>query len=148
MRRSILTLAVLAAAMPLLGQAQTKPEDVITYRQSLMQVIRWNFGPLGAMAKGDMAFDADIAARNASLIHQLSLRMEEGFAEGSGEGDTDAKAEIWSDWEDFLSKVQGLQETSGALAEVAAGGDYDAFRAQFAETGKACKACHDDYREK
>jgi len=29
---------------------------------------------------------------------------------------------------------------------VAAAGDQGAIKAQFGEVGKACKACHDDYR--
>ena len=34
------------------------------------------------------------------------------------------------------------------LDEVAKSGDFNAAKAQLGETGKACKACHDKYRNK
>jgi len=41
-----------------------------------------------------------------------------------------------------------MQAQAAKLAEVAKGGDFNAAKAQLGETGKACKACHDKYRNK
>ena len=38
-------------------------------------------------------------------------------------------------------------DLANKLAEVAAGGDAAAIKAQFGELGKACKSCHDKFRE-
>ena len=41
-----------------------------------------------------------------------------------------------------------MQSEAAKLAEVAKGGDFEAVKAPFGETVKACKACHDKYRNK
>jgi len=40
-----------------------------------------------------------------------------------------------------------MQGEVAKLNTVAKAGDIAAIRAQFGEAGKACKACHDDYRK-
>ena len=50
--------------------------------------------------------------------------------------------------DDFKAKLEKMQGEAAKLAEVAKGGDLAAIKAQFGETGKACKACHDKYRNK
>jgi cytochrome c556 len=42
---------------------------------------------------------------------------------------------------------QNFVKQANMLAESAAGGDAVAIKAQFGELGKACKACHDKFRE-
>ena len=39
-------------------------------------------------------------------------------------------------------------DEAARLAEVARSGEFNAAKAQLGETGKACKACHDKYRNK
>jgi cytochrome c556 len=45
------------------------------------------------------------------------------------------------------SLAEKMQGEITKLNTVAKGGDISAIRAQFGEVGKACKACHDDYRK-
>jgi cytochrome c556 len=128
--------------------AQAKPEDAIKYRRGVFAVMGWNFGPMAAMAKGDRPFDAADFARRAEIVAYMSKLPLEGFIAGSETGETKAKPEIWLDQDDFKAKLEKMQAEAAKLAEVAKKGDPAASKAQLGETGKACKACHDKYRNK
>jgi cytochrome c556 len=127
--------------------AQKKPENVIHYRQSVMDMIGWNFGPLGAMVKGKIPFDAKEFALHAQRLEFLGPQVLEGFSKGSDKGaETDAKAEIWTNFDDFQSKLGDYIDESKTLNEVAKTGDEDKMKEQFKKTASTCKACHDKYR--
>ena len=48
---SILGLSFLTVS----SAADPKPEDAVRYRQSVYTVVGWNFKPIGAMVKGNLA---------------------------------------------------------------------------------------------
>ncbi len=125
-----------------------KVEQAVDYRQGAMNVFSWNLGHMGAMVKGEVPFDSTAFQGYASeLAAATKLDVLKGFPEESVTDESDAKDEIWLNWSDFESKLQDLRSQSAKLAEVAAGGDEAAVKAQFGETRKTCKACHDDYKE-
>jgi cytochrome c556 len=123
-------------------------QKFIDYRSSVMTVFKWNMGPMGAMMKGEMPYDQQTFEHHAKdLASAARLDLLAGFPEGSEEGDTDARVDIWMNWDDFLTKYETLQRESGKLAEVSAAGDQEAIKTQFGAVGKACKSCHDDYKD-
>ena len=145
-RRALPALALVAIAAT--AAAQMKPDVVIAYRRSAMTMIGWNFGPLSAMVKGKIAFDAKEFARHADRIAFLAPQVLEGFAKGSEKGaETDAKPGIWTHFDDFQSKLNDLIEQSKALSDVAQSGDEAKMKDQFKKLGGACKACHDKYKQ-
>ena len=149
--KHLLVAPLLAACISLFSGtafAQAKPEDAIKYRQGVYRVIGWNFAPMAAMVKGDRPYDAAAFARNADIVAYMSKLPLEGFVPGSEAGETKAKPEIWLDMDDFKVKLEKMQGEAAKLAEIAKGGDFAAIKTQFGETGKACKACHDKYRDK
>jgi len=127
--------------------AQMKPEDAIKYRQSAMFLVGQNFGPLAAMAQGKIPYDKDAAIKHAEIVAFVSKLPLRGFQPGTDMGgDTKAKSEIWENMDDFKAKLEKMQQETAKLPEVA--GDFNALKAQVGETGKACKACHDKYKNK
>ena len=129
------------------GPDKIKPETVIHYRQSAMAMIGWNFSPLGAMVKGKTPFDAREFSRRADRLEFLGPQLLEGFTQGSDSGaETDAKAEIWTDFDDFQVKLNDYVKESKKLAEVARNGSEAEMKEQFKKTAEACKSCHDKYR--
>jgi cytochrome c556 len=145
-RFSTLTLSalVLASSATLAGDV----EDAVDYRQGVMNVFSWNLEHMGAMVKGETAFDADaFKGYAADLASASKLDVLKGFPEDSVDDDSDALDEIWLKWSDFEAKLQDLRDQSAKLAEVAATGDEAAMKAQFAEVGGACKACHKAYKD-
>ena len=129
--------------------AGPKPEDAVDYRQSVFTVIAWNFKPMGAMAKGEIPFDAAAAARHAQYVELLSKAALEGFTPDSGPDavkDTEAKADIWKNRGKFETAMTNFQQEAAKLAEVAKGGDEAAIKAQFGKTAETCKACHKEFK--
>ena len=120
-----------------------------SYRQSYFTLVAMNFGPLAAMAKGDMPFDAKMAEGFASdLADVTELNLMRGFAPGSDKGTTRAKPEIWSNLDDFKSKLEDMRREADKLEDIAEEGDPKAIAMQTGAVGKTCKACHDEYKAK
>lgn len=137
------TLALGAAGVAL---AQQKPEDVIKYRQSALFIVGQNFGPLAAMAQGKMTYDKDAAMRHAEIAAFAAKLPWDSFHPGTDKGNTKAKPGIWQNPDDFKSKREAMLAEMEKLP--AAAGTLDSLKAQVGATGKACKACHDEYRAK
>ena len=125
-----------------------KPEDAIKYRKSVMGVMSWQFQPLGAMVKGERPFDKDVFVKNAAYLEVLGKMPLEGFVAGSDKGETKAKPEIWTEMDKFKGGMDKLQTETAKLAQVAKTGDMNLIKAQFGETAKSCKACHDNFKSK
>jgi len=122
-------------------------EDAIEYRQAVMEIIVWNFRPMGKMVKGKIPYDAQAFAKKAENLAFLSHLPLEGFIPGSDKGETDAKSAIWNNWEDFKAKLEAFQQESAKLAEVAkTATTAKGVKSQFIETAKTCKGCHKPYK--
>ncbi|GEM_PF-38797 len=125
-------------------------DKAIEYRKGAFAVMAWNFGTLAAMVKGEQAFDAQAFAEKAGRVALIAnLPIVEGFeVEGSDKGKTEAKPEIWKDFDKFKSGLGKLQEEADKLAEVAkTAKTVDEVKDQFAATGKVCKGCHEEFKE-
>lgn len=142
---------VLALSIAGVAHAQApfaKAEDAIKYRKSALFVMGQHFGRLGPVVKGERPYNKDEVAMNAAIAEQMSTLPWAGFVAGTDKGETRAKPEIWTEAAKFKSAAEKMQQEMSKLAQVAKGGDLNAIKEQFGATGKACKACHDDYRKK
>jgi cytochrome c556 len=155
MKRLLSTAMILAAALAALMTALpaaaqfAKPEDAIKYRQSVMTVIAAHFGRIGAVVQGKAPYDAKTTADNAAIVYSLSKLPFTAFVEGSDKGgNTKAKPEIWKEGDKFQASAKDFQDQAAKLDTAAKSGNLDAVKAAFGDTGKACKACHDNFREK
>ena len=146
----VASLALAAAAVTLTVPAHAqfaKPEDAIKYRKSALTVMAAHFGRVGAMANGRMPFDAAAIASNAAIAESMSKLPWAAFPEGSGAGDTKAKAEIWSDNAKFKEAAEKMQGEMVKVAAAARTGNIDAIKSAVGATGGTCKACHDAFRK-
>ena len=137
-----LTLAV--AAQPALAGEFDKQ---LKARQSLMQVYAYNIGLLGAMAKGEMPYDADIASAAAdNLYAAVTMKNSTMWPKGSDNvalGDvTRAKPEAWSEYPKVAEKSKAMQEAAARMSSVAANG-IDAVKGNMKALGDGCKGCHE-----
>jgi cytochrome c556 len=140
--------AALSSAALAHAQDADPKKEAIEYRQGAMKIVGWNFKPMGAMVKGDKAFDAKEFARRAKDIAAVSsIDILAGFPEDTDGKGSKAKPEIWMKWDDFKTKMGDMEREMAKLAEVAKGGDQGAIKKQFGDTAKTCKSCHDDYKE-
>ena len=148
MKRVLVVAALFGCVVCARAGGPVKPADVVHYRQSVMDLIGWNFGPLAAMTKGKTAWDAKQFAMRAERIRSLSTQAIDGFSNGPANGDveTDAKPDIWTNPEDFHAKLDDFVNEAKALDEAARGGDEAKMKEQFHKTAETCKACHDKYK--
>ncbi len=139
-------LGCLAASMLVgAGFSSAIADDSIEYRQSVFKVVKWHMDTLGAMARGDADFDADAALHHAKQVHAMSFMAKEGFGEGTQGGA--AKAEIWSNWDQFAGGMEKFQEVSGAMVAAAEEGSLQALRPAVGQMGQTCRTCHDHFRD-
>lgn len=120
-------------------------------RQAHMQLYAFNLGPLGAMAKGEIEYDADTASAAASNLAALSsMNISRYWAPGTSTEDlgdqTRALPAIWQEGSKAGEISGQLAEAVAALAAVAGNG-RDAMAAALGPVGRACGACHEDYRQ-
>jgi cytochrome c556 len=140
--------ALLGASIALPAAAQfAKPEDAIKYRKAAFTVMARHFGIVAGMANGKIPFDAKIAAENAEIATMVSKLPYAGFVEGTDKGETKAEPKIWAEKDKFNAAATKMQEEMVKLNTAAKGGNIDAIKAAAGDTGKACKACHDNYRK-
>lgn len=148
MKRSILNCMAAALLVSTTATvADPKPEDAVHYREGIMMAMAWNLGPMGAMVKGDMAFDAGQFAFYAGRLAVLAPMALEGFPPSSASAESEAKPALWENLDDFKARMQELEEATAELAVVAEGGDEGAMKSAFATAAKVCKGCHDEYQE-
>jgi cytochrome c556 len=119
--------------------------DVIKDRQQAMKDIAGAMQNLAAMVKREAPFDAGVVSENAGAIAEAMKKSADLFPEGSdtGEVETWAKAEVWSDRADFEKKLETAEAEAMALQAVSV---ETALPPALGKLGDACKACHQTYR--
>ena len=119
----------------------------VAARHAQMQMIAYHTGVLGAVAKGEMEFNADMVNAAATNLRELAkLDGATLWVAGTEQGATDgsrAKGEIWTDAAGFKAKFTDLENAANAAIGAA---DAAAVGAAMGGIGGSCKACHEGYR--
>ena len=86
-------------------------------RQSVFSLLGSNMGPLGGMAKGKIAFDAEKVGKHALRINQLSVMIADYTRTNTSahKVKTEALDKIWSKPDDFAKRIKDLTEASANL---------------------------------
>ena len=126
-----------------------KPEDAIEYRQSVMTILGYHMGQMGAVVSGKKPYEKQAFFHNATIMEMLSTLPWEAFmTAGSDKGKTSLKSSALREKDKFMAQAKTFETEIQKLAQAAAGDDFNAIKAQFGKVGKSCKSCHDDYRSK
>ena len=133
--------AVLSAGAAYAEEERTDPNAIA--RGELMTTIGKNIGIIGDMAGGKTAFDAAAAEGAKAALVEATGKIEATFKDqGAADPASEAKPEIWANWDDFLKKAKAAGDAAGAL-DVAS---VDTLKAGMGALGGACKDCHTAYR--
>jgi cytochrome c556 len=138
----------IGAACSLPAHSQVKPDVLVKQRQSAMVLQGKYFGPMAGMAQGKIPYDAGVVTRNAAFLEVLTKMAWDGFAPGTKGEKSAALPAVFSEPAKFKEASDRLQAETTKLAQVSKSGDEAAVKAQINAVGKACAACHDDFREK
>lgn len=143
--------AAAGAALCLAGAAlaQSAVDGAVKARKAHMQLYAFNLGTLGAMAKGEVDYDAERAAQAAGNLAALASISQAGYwPQGSAQGEVEgsrALPALWTSGDDVMAKAAAFNEAVTALAG-AAGTDLASLQAAMGPVGQACGACHETYR--
>lgn len=142
--RAIPVILCFSAASAVLAHQGVK-NPAVKARMDSMATIGQNTKVIGQMAKGAAPFDAEAARVAAAGIAQEAARTPVLFAAREDDPTTEARSEIWDNFEDFRAKSKALVAVAeDAAASIASEEDL---RPVMASLGQTCKACHGDYRE-
>lgn len=149
-KKSMLLVAGVTVAITMgAAVAHESSSPAVNARQHVMQLYAFNLGALGAMAKGDVEYDAAAASVAASNLAMLSSMDQSAMwpagSDNSMESTSRALPDIWQNFPDVGAKSMAMVQAAAAMQE-AAGQDLASLRAAMGPLGGACSACHKAYR--
>lgn len=127
--------AVFAAAM----------DPDVRARQEVMGMIGASMKKIGDMAQGKEAFDAPAAQAAFATIADNAAKVPTVFeTEANNDPESEARDDVWMNWEDFVTKATALR----TAAEAGTGVDSpEALGAAMGPLAGACKDCHSNYKD-
>ena len=142
--------AAVAATAVFAGAAMAQDANpAVTARKSQMQLYAFNLGTLGAMAKGEAAYDSQAAQGAADNLVKLSslsaAPMWPAETDDMSIDGTRALATLWDNFPDVVEKTGALAAAAEGMA-AAAGTALAALQQAMGPLGGACSACHKAYR--
>ena len=137
--------AIAVTAVVTISAAATTGTEAIKQRQKEMEGVKNGMMTLGAIAKKEKPFDAEVVQASAAKISDHLAKATELFPEGSdtGEIQTWAKPEIWTDREQFDTIMKSAHQAAVDMQSVS---EANAFPPALGKLGMGCKSCHDLYR--
>ncbi|MDN3648827.1 cytochrome c [Reinekea marina] len=119
---------------------------VVKQRMDAMSAIGNANKSLSNIARGRADFDLDtVTSAAASIAEHSQASALEFFVEGTEGGVSDAKAEIWQDWEKFSGLMTDLNRAAVSLSQISA---QDEFAAAYKDVTATCGSCHKAFRAK
>lgn len=144
MRRKFIALGLVLVT----GTAALAHEGVqnpaVKARMDGMTAIADNMKTLGQMAKGATGFDAATARSAAVAIARHAAKAPGLFEAQETDPKSEARPEIWTNFEDFAAKATELETIAiGLSTSISQPSDLTAAMGRL---GANCKSCHSIYR--
>lgn len=140
-----LVMALTLLAFAPLAVAHEKATGVVKERMDLMDSQKDAMKVIGNMVKGKTPLDAPKAAEAARDIETTAQKIHGLFPEGSTGHPSDAKPEIWTNWDEFTGDADKLHAAAKTLADALEAGSPD-WKGDFKTVIDACKRCHKSFR--
>lgn len=118
----------------------------VQYRQRVMASNGANMGAIGDILKNKLPYQSHITV-HAQEIQRMSPLISDAFKKDITAGKTDAKPEIWKEWDKFTAAADAMGREAAELAKVSQSGDMEAISAQVKKLSDTCGDCHKPYRK-
>jgi cytochrome c556 len=130
------------------GPALADADAAIKYRKNAMKAIGSQMGSIVAILKGEVdnkdALGEHAALMGAATSMTITVPAFKTNTDGQGSEKTTATADIWNDWAKFEEGLADMEKAGKAMAMAGADATFEEVKA----LGAACKACHDNFRNK
>ena len=141
MRRSTGLYCVLALGATLTTAARADDQDVIDYRQHVMNTLNAQTAALGQILSTAIPDDNVVEHLEViALTASTGLKAFEPKVQGG-----EAKPDVWTHWDDFSKRMNEFAQKTAAAAKQAKAGGKDEVLANILDA-LSCKSCHDVYR--
>jgi cytochrome c556 len=128
--------------------AHSGASGVVKERMDLMKDMADSMKAMGAMFKGETAFDPAMVAKQAGFLADHAPMIPDMTPEGSNDHPSEALPAIWQAWDDYVTDSEALAAESAKLVDIVNNGaDQAAARDQFLKLSKTCGTCHDRFRK-
>ena len=121
---------------------------IVKERMDLMKQVGKDMKSLKAMVRGNRAYDPRLVAQISHSMQQAARQIPGQFPEGSLQHPTEARPQIWQQWDKFTNYVRQLETESARLQQIAASADRQSIQHQFRQLNKTCLGCHKSFRKK
>lgn len=124
------------------ARVQVSDPDVLG-RHHGMETLHQSAAVIARMVAGTRGFDPQIAAAAANGLADAAAEIPAQFEKRADDPLSEACADIWQNWDDFVGKASGLKQAAAAIDPSSPG----RLRAGWQDVARRCAACHDKYRE-
>jgi len=147
---AILLYTIFLSLAPFAGYAHDGAQGDVAARMSAMKVMGKAMKTLALTFRKKEGFDRAQVKFNALAIGSHGGKtLLELFPKGSISDVSEAKPEIWLDWQEFTAEAMRLSDAATALATAMDDGkSKDESREIFKRMTRSCSACHKAFRQK
>ena len=121
-----------------------KNKDVLA-RMGLMSDMAANMKVIGKMARNHAEFDRKRAEEALLEIARLSESTPDAFKKEANDPKSEAKLEIWTDFDTFKKLSENLMVDARSMAKTLE--ESQNLRPALVKLSKSCKGCHSKFRE-
>ena len=114
-------------------------------RMMLMKAMADNTKLIGQMLKKQTPFELNEVKRALEQLSSLSLQTPKVFEVNATDPKSEAKQNIWDEFDEFTRLSNELAKNTSELAILVE--DIDDLRPTLMKVSEGCKACHSKYRE-
>ena len=114
-------------------------------RMLLMKAMAENTKLIGQMLKKQTPFELNEFKRALEQLSSLSLQTPTVFEINATDPKSEAKQNIWDEFDEFTKLSNELAKSTSELAILVE--DVDDLRPTLMKVSEGCKACHSNYRE-
>ena len=137
---------VIAITASSIAFAHSGVEDKnVKERMMLMKAMADNTKLIGQMLKKQMPFELTEVKIALKQLSSLSLQTPTVFEVNATDPKSEAKQNIWDEFDEFTRLSNELAKSTSELAILVE--DIDDLRPALMKVSEGCKACHSKYRE-
>ena len=140
----IFTVVLITASSIVFAHSGVKDKNV-KERMMLMKAMADNTKLIGQMLKKQTPFELNEVKIALEKLSSLSLQTPAVFEVNATDPKSEAKENIWDEFDEFTKLSNELAKSTSDLAILVK--DIDDLRPTLMKVSKGCKACHSKYRE-
>ncbi len=147
---ALTAVAMTAAVLAQGGGRRPDPDQAaVSFREALMTVINGTAGPLMAMQRGRMPYNADLVAKNAANLTTLAGMIPDAFERDTSSATvkTMALPVVWQNHDEFVMTAGKLKTQVEALDMAVKSGSQDDVKTAIMNVGAVCGQCHMKFRQ-